>query len=162
MIRLQVPRVYVETSIWNFAFAGDAPEHREATLAFFEKVRAGEFEVFISNIVLAEINNAPEAKRAELLALVNEISPSILPTSEEASALTEELIHGGAVSAKHGNDAAHIAIAVVENMDVLLSWNFRHIVRTKTRVLTTAASRIAGYKEIQIASPEEVIHEDED
>lgn len=162
MKRLHAPRTYVETSVWNFVFADDAPKERDATRDFFEKVRHGDFEVFVSSVVLAEVNNAPEPKRAELLRLIDEVAPTILPTSEEASELVAELIRSGAVPAKYDSDAAHIAIAVVANMDILLSWNFKHIVRSKTRALVAAASHVAGYKEMEIACPEEVIYDDQD
>ena len=161
MNRLHAPRVYVETSVWNFAFADDSPKERDFTRQFFEKVRHGDFEVYASNVVLAEVQNAPEPRRSDLLRLLDEIAPTILPTSEEASTLAAELVNSGAVPARYDNDAMHIAIAVVANIDTLLSWNFKHIVRSKTRTLVTAASLVAGYKDIEIACPQEVIYDDE-
>jgi hypothetical protein len=159
---LHVPRVYIETSVWNFALTDDAPADRDVTREFFDQVRQGKFEAYISNVVLGEVNKAPEPRHTELLNLINEIAPAILPTSEEASALAAELINSGAIPAKHENDAAHIATAVVANMDLLLSWNFKHIVRSKTRTLVTAISRVAGYKDIEIVFPREVIYDDQD
>jgi len=153
-------RVYVETSVWNFVFADDAPTRRDATRRFFEEVRKGAFEVFLSDVVLDEIKAAPEPRRSELDALIGEIGPKILDSSDETDELAASLLAGHTIPDKYDNDAKHIAIAVVENMDVLLSWNFKHIVKMTTRRVVAATSRLNGYKEIEIATPEEVIDDD--
>jgi hypothetical protein len=154
-------RVYVETSVWNFAFADDAPEHQKATLQFFEQVRQGRFKIYVSNVVLLEINNAPEPQRSRLQGLLDELSPVGLYTSPEADHLAAHYISKGMVSEKHADDARHIAIAVVEGIDMLVSWNFKHIVKPKTRRMVGDASRKIGYYEVQICTPEEVIANDE-
>lgn len=59
MKRLQL---YVETSVWNFYFADDAPEKKEITISFFEKVKQGEYEIFISDAVIEEIGRAVAVK----------------------------------------------------------------------------------------------------
>ncbi|MEW6187094.1 MAG: hypothetical protein AB1585_15280 [Thermodesulfobacteriota bacterium] len=55
MKRLQL---YLETSVWNFYFADDAPEKKQITIAFFEKVKQGEYDIFISDAVITEIEKA--------------------------------------------------------------------------------------------------------
>ena len=150
-------RVYIETTVWNFPFADDAPERRDITRRFFEEVRAGRYEVYISTTVAEEIGRAPEPRRSQLQSLVDEIAPAVLEPSEEALALAREYIASGAVPESHRNDATHIAVAVLENMDLLVSWNFQHIVRVSTRRVVSATSRMAGYREIEICTPEEVI-----
>ena len=57
------PRLYLETSVWNFIFADDAPEKKQITLAFFDKVKDGEYEIFISDTVIQEIERADEDKK---------------------------------------------------------------------------------------------------
>ncbi|MBI5479971.1 MAG: PIN domain-containing protein [Deltaproteobacteria bacterium] len=153
------PRVYVETTVWNFVFAQDAPEHRDATQRFFDQVRAGGFEVYVAKVVLDEVAAAPAPRRSELAQLISEIAPAVLESSAEAETLAAELVALGMVPPKYANDALHIAIAVVENMDLLVSWNFRHIVRVKTRRVVGAAARLGGYRELEICTPEEVIDE---
>lgn len=152
-------RVYVETTIWNFAFADDAPEHRDATRQFFDQVRRGDFEVYISNAVLTELHAAQEPRLSQLTGLITEIAPSVLSVTAESLALAQEYIDSGMVPEKYSTDALHIAVAVVEDMDVLLSWNFKHIVKVKTRRLVSATSRLAGYRDIDICTPEEVLDE---
>jgi predicted nucleic acid-binding protein len=156
------PRVYVETTVWNFLFAEDAPEHRDATRIFFDEVRRGLFETCISDVVIAELRAASEPKRSQLLRLVGEIGPVGLYSSDESDELAARFIARGMVPEKYGNDALHIAIAVVEGVDALLSWNFKHIVKMKTNRLVSEVCREAGYEQIEIRTPEEVINEDEE
>ncbi len=53
---MRKPQLYLETSVWNFYFADDAPEKREITRRFFEKIKQDEYEVFISDAVIGEID----------------------------------------------------------------------------------------------------------
>jgi len=57
-------KLYIDTSVWNFYFADDAPEKRDVTKDFIDLVRKEQYEVFISEVVVKEINDAPEPKRA--------------------------------------------------------------------------------------------------
>ena len=56
-------RLYIETSVWNYYFADDTPEKKAVTLNFFKKVQKGDYEIFISDIVIEEISRAEEGKR---------------------------------------------------------------------------------------------------
>lgn len=152
-------RVYIETTVWNFPFADDAPDHREATLTFFNLVRQGRFEAYLSNVVLFEFQAAEEPRRSQLLDLVRDISPILLPAIDAIEDLADEYMKNGLVPERYHDDARHIAAAVVGNMDLLVSWNFKHIVKPKTRRLVAATSRLVGYREIEICTPEEVLNE---
>jgi predicted nucleic acid-binding protein len=161
MSAAKLPRVYIETSVWNFVFVDDAAERRAATQQFFDEVRGGSFDPYLSRLVLAEIAAAPEPRRSQLSELVASVAPSVLESSQDSKSLAADLIAAGMVPAKYASDALHIAIAVVENMDLLLSWNFKHIVKMKTRRMVSAATRLAGYKEVELWTPEEVIDDQE-
>ena len=63
-------KLYLDTSVWSFFFADDAPEKRDVTKDFFDLVRQGQYEVFISGVVVKEINDAPEPKRTQLGELI--------------------------------------------------------------------------------------------
>ena len=106
-------RVYVETSVWNFHFADDAPPHRDATLRFFEQARDNRFELCISELVIRELQAAPEPRLSQLLGLLGEMSPTVFLIDEETSALADEFVNNHVVPAKYANDATHIAAAVV-------------------------------------------------
>jgi len=159
----RTPRVYLDTSVWNFHLAEDVPERRERrelTRELFDRIRDGDYEPHISVVVIDEIAAASEPKRSELYGLVDDISPVVLELTPEVLALSREYIQQGTIPAKHSNDALHIAVAVINDLDLLLSWNFAHIVKLKTRRVVSATSRLLGYKEIEICSPEEVVVDD--
>ena len=63
-------KLYIDTSVWNFYFADDAPEKRDVTKDFIDLVREEQYEVFISEVVVKEINNAPVPKRDQLGRLI--------------------------------------------------------------------------------------------
>ena len=71
-------KLYLETSAWNFVFADDSPEKMDITKEFFELVRRGVYEVYISEVVQAEINRAPEVIKNKLLRLIEEIEPVVV------------------------------------------------------------------------------------
>ncbi len=155
-------RIYLDTSVWSFPFHDDAPERRDVTKEFFDQVRADRFDVYLSDLVVEELQAAPELRRTQLLGLVREISPTAFQTTLEARQLTREFLAAGVVPARFQNDARHIAIALVNECDVVLSWNFKHIVNLKTRRLVNDTSRMLGYGEIEICTPREVLFDDSD
>lgn len=150
--------LYLETSVWNFIYADDAPEKQKATKLLFEEIKDCRYDVFISEHVLAEIGNTPNSKKRTLLEeLVQEYNPVLLPPSSDVENLTSAYLQANVASTKASTDLAHIAYAVVYQCDVVVSWNLRHIVRLKTKVAVNGINRQLGYREIEIIVPEEVI-----
>jgi predicted nucleic acid-binding protein len=79
----------------------------------------------------------------------------ILPNTKEAEKLASHYIRHGAIPEKHINDALHLAIATVHNVDYLVSWNFRHLVNVRTIKQVQAINMLYGYPVIQIIAPPE-------
>ena len=150
-------RLYLETSVWNFYFADDAPEKRAETLKLFEEIRGGKYEVYVSELVIAEIDNAQEAKRTILKKLMDDYQPLELEMDGSVEELSDKYLSANIVPSKYENDVLHIAYAVAHDMDVVVSWNMKHIVKLKTRMEINGINRIYGYKEIELCTPEEVI-----
>lgn len=151
------PRYYLDTSVLNFAFETEAVEHRDASLALLDEVRSGSIEASVSDVVLREISRAPAVRRVQLQRLVDDIKPSVLELSEPAQDLAEKYLEEGIIPRRYEDDARHVAIALVNGLDCVISWNFRHLVRPATRRRINAVNRLLGYPEIDIASPEEVL-----
>ena len=143
--------LYFDTSIINFAFSDDAPDKKTRTLKLIEEIRAGRYEVFISDIVLREILEAPDAKKVKLVKLIQDLQPVELEFTVECYELAHEYIKE--------DDAFHIAVASVNNLDAIISWNFKHIVKLKTKKEVLGINALMGYKEIEIYSPLEVIND---
>ena len=150
-------RYYLDTSVLNHAFVEDAPEHRDASLALLDSIRGEIAEGYISDLVVREISHAPDQRRRELQRLLVETPVEVLEVTEEALRLANRYIAETIIPRRFRDDAIHIAVAVVNNLDCIVSWNFRHIVRPGTRRRINAVNRLLGYPEIEIASPEEVV-----
>ena len=96
-------------------------------------------------------------KSERLQGLVDELDPAFLDVSEEAVLLANEFLRAGAVPPSKANDARHVAVALTNNMDVLVSWNYRHLVNIKRRELFYQVGVMNGfYKPLQIVTPPEV------
>jgi len=150
-------KLYLDTSVLNFMFAEDELEKMKTTQRFFEEIQKGNFEVFISTLVIREIEEASEVTRSKLEDLVKETRPKILKLDEETEKLAELYVAHGIIPEKYSKDAIHIAVAVVNDLDVVVSWNLEHMVKVKTRIETNGINRLEGYHEIDISTPEEVI-----
>ena len=154
-------KLYIETSVWNFFFADDAPEKRDITKGFFESVKKGLYEVFVSEVVLREINNAPENKKKQLVKLIEQCSPASLDAVEEAEKLADIYLNRKIVPAAKRDDALHMGIATVFEMDAVVTWNYRHLANLRKAELFYSANLEAGYfKKIEIITPMEVVSDE--
>ena len=152
---MKLLKVYFETQVFNFAFADDSPVEKDITLKLFNKIK--DYEAYISEIVIREISRAPEFKKKQLFNLINKYEFKELEFDRESEELAKWYIKEGVIPEKYEEDAFHIAIASVNNLDVLISWNFSHIVKLKTKMRVVGINRMLGYKEIEIVSPWEVV-----
>jgi len=138
-------------------------EFREPSRRFFEQVKAGGYVILTSATTLRELAGAPEAVR-NVLADVPEGSVLEIPeqVEQEARALVEAYIAERVLGEAREADAMHVAVASVAEADLLLSWNFRHIVNYDRIRKFNAVNALNGYPEIEIRSPLEVVYGDED
>ena len=148
-------KVYLDTSIINFVFDQSSPKEHKITNKFFEQIER--YEPYISDIVLEEINRCPEPRRGKMVNLIARHEINQIALDEAAQELARKYIIQGTIPKKYEDDAFHIAIASVNNLDVILSWNFEHIVKLKTKREAVAVNLLMGYKEIDIYSPLEVV-----
>lgn len=154
-------KLYLETSVWNFFFADDAPEKRDITKEFFNSVKKGFYEIYVSEVVFREVNNAPEDKKAKLAKLIEQCAPIRLDTAGEAEKLANIYLDKGIVPAAKRDDALHIGIATVFEMDGVITWNYRHLANLRKVELFHSANLEAGYfKRIEIVTPMEVIRDE--
>ncbi|MDR1733765.1 MAG: hypothetical protein LBR73_02675 [Oscillospiraceae bacterium] len=158
---MRTPSVYLETSIFNFVFADDAPDKKQDTIQLFDEIKVGKYVPFTSVYVLRELNRAEDDKREKMASLIDDYGVVLLDASEDAEHLADAYIARGIIPAKYGADALHIAAASAADLDFIVSWNFKHIVKRKTVTLTEAVNAEEGYKKIGIYSPTEVIENDE-
>ncbi len=148
-------KLYLDTTVLNFAFAVDAPREMQDTLKFFKQI--DRFDVGISDVVLDEIGRCSVLKREKLMALISRYEWDIVELNQTAKHLAERYLSTGIIPVKYKDDAYHIAIATVNNFDAILSWNFQHIVKMKTKKEVGGINMIEGYKAIDIYTPGEVV-----
>ena len=128
--------------------------NREVTLEWWE-VRRSDFELYISEFVIAEISRGdPEAAKRRLEAIAD---ISELEATEEARVLGKALILEGPIPPKAEIDAYHIAIAAVNGMDYLLTWNCTHIANAVMRAKIEMVCRRYGYEPPVICTPQELM-----
>jgi hypothetical protein len=146
---VRVQRIYVDTSVIGGYFDH---EFREATWRLFDAFRRGEARMVISDLTLRELEPAPEHVRV----LVDEIPKEMLATSPESLELATRYIAAGAVGEASRSDAEHIALATIARIDVLVSWNFRHIVNLPKIRRYNSVNQALGYHQLEIRTPIEV------
>ncbi|MBI3599237.1 MAG: type II toxin-antitoxin system VapC family toxin [Nitrospinae bacterium] len=150
-------KLYLDTSVLNFYYANDSPEEKAITQELFREIKSGSYTAYISSTVLEEISRASKQKQKDLLSLIEEFNLMPLELDEEIENLASLYIKHKIIPQKYEEDAVHIAVAVVNDLDVIVSWNFEHIVKLKTKINVNGINKMEGYKEIEIYSPMEVI-----
>ena len=145
--------LYLDTSVPNAYFDDRNPERQRFTREFWGKLNS--LDLFISSLVLAEIADLKAgAKKGPLLELLEGIE--VLPVTAECEQLADEYMAAGIFPKKSRDDALHIATAVIHSLDYLVSWNYEHIVKVKTRRMVGLVDAKKGYKPIEIIAPPEL------
>lgn len=150
-------RIYVDSSVWNALFDDHAPTIQTETALFFAMLaKERGAHVYVSDVVLAELGEAPSARLGRLGELLERVGPIRLELDEESGDLADAYIAHGVVTPGHLADARHVAIATVAGIKVLTSWNYRHLVNRRRRDAFNGVNAIRGYRPLEIISPPEV------
>ena len=158
---MRVPKIYLETTIFNFPFADDAPHYKADTLKLFEEIKAGKFMPYTSRYVIDELLKTKDmAKKDKMTALIYEYGMEVLPPADEVKRLAGIYIENGIIPKNYTDDALHIAAATFYGMDFIVSLNFQHIVKHKTILETEIVNLREGYKRVFIHTPAEIIEND--
>lgn len=151
-----IPRVYVDTSVIGGCLDKEFGRYSEGLRRNFA---SGRLRAVISDVTQAELLSARPEVRA-LMELSGFADAEVVTLDDEALALASAYIRDGAVSEAHRVDARHIAVATVRRVDVLVSWNFKHIVKLSRIRAFNAVNLKLGYPELEIRSPLEVLIEE--
>lgn len=100
----------------------------QATRQFFDGLAQGLWEGFVSPLVLEEVSRAPDRVKELIARELQRCSPSVLEESQESVTLARAYVEAGAIPVQYEDDARHIAVATVNDIKVIVSWNFRHMV----------------------------------
>ncbi|MBN2444436.1 MAG: type II toxin-antitoxin system VapC family toxin [Spirochaetales bacterium] len=155
-------RLYLDTSAINFIFADDAPEKKAITIDFFNNyIKQNKFEVFISDVVIEEIEKTRDENHKEsLLSIISEYKLLIFTINAEALELADKYVEKGIIPPKKVDDARHLAIATINECDVLVSWNFKHLANINKEKQVLAVNIQEGYNyPLRLTTPMEVMGE---
>lgn len=154
-------KVYIETSVISYLTGRPSRDmviaaHQELTRQWWD-ARASDFDLLVSELVLEEsAAGDAEASRKRMTAAEN---IPVLKVNETAIILAEHLVSQGPIPKESAADALHIAIAAVNGIDYLLTWNCKHLANAAHRQKTEALVEAAGYVCPVICTPEELMEE---
>jgi predicted nucleic acid-binding protein len=146
-------KVYIDTSVIGGCFD---EEFKEWSNALFQEFVIGSKLIILSDLTLQELEQA----RQEVRDKVNEVPDKYrfgIAINDEVIQLAETYISEGALTNKSYNDALHIALATLNDPDVLASWNFKHIVNLDRIRLYNSINLRLGYRMIEIRTPREIL-----
>ena len=155
------PKVYVETTVVSYLVARPSrnaivESRQRATRQLWEDY-SDRFEFVISNIVLSEAREGDSIAVQKRLEVLEGLTVLDMPT--EAVLLVQNLIDAGAVPQHSLPDAEHIAVATVNNVEYLVSWNYKHIVNETKRNVIKEVCQNAGFEPTILCTPTELMEE---
>jgi hypothetical protein len=154
------PKIYLETSVVSYLASRPSRDlivaaNQQITLEWWQ-VHRQNFDLFISQLVVQEAS-AGDEHAAEQRQAIGDIP--LLTLNEEAVAFAEKLVREGPMPRKAVEDALHIAVAALNGMDYLLTWNFKHIANATMRYKIERICRLTGYEPPIICTPQELLGE---
>jgi predicted nucleic acid-binding protein len=136
-------KIYLDTSVISYLDQQDVPVEMQQTLELWDVFKTGTYDIVISEMTLFEIQNCSSEKQKVLFDYLEQIVYQEFHGELDARRIANEIIQEEILSQSHFEDCYHIASAILSRCDMLLSWNFRHLVRPKT---------INGIKELLLKS----------
>ncbi len=146
-------KVYLDTSVFSAYFDSRSPMRQNQTKEFWGQLN--KYERCASDLVLDELNAVTDDDlRNNMIKLTNDFQ--ILKVNDQCITLAEKYIERGIFPERYRDDAIHLAIASINGIEILISWNFEHLVKRKTRLEANLANSLNGYKSIDIIAPPEL------
>lgn len=146
-------RVYIETSIISNLDAQDRPDWMKETIRLWRELQTGKYAAVVGAPVIAELEQCHEPKRTFMFERLTEIEYELVTGTDESKRLASEYISLGGLPKKSRTDATHIALATLSNCEVIVSWNFSHIVNLKAMTAVDTVNTFERLKPIRIVSP---------
>jgi len=150
--------IYLDPSIPSACCEKAQPERRKITTQWWNK-QINQYEVVVSRLTIEEIEALEtEDKREAILSLIRDFP--VLEVSSPVERLAKRYIEEKIIPPNAFNDALHLALAVINKKDVLLSWNFAHLVKPEVERKVNAYNLISGYPRIRITTPQKLTKEE--
>ena len=149
-------KIYLETTLFNHYFDEDRELAHNSTVALFKEIAAGKYEAFTSLYVINELEDTRGEKRDKMISLIERYNITVLALDTEAEQLADIYVEQGIIPLKYRTDGVHIAAAAMNDLDMIISMNFQHIVKRKTKIGTGSINALNGYRVVEICTPMEV------
>ena len=149
-----IPRIYIDTSVVGGFFD---EKFETDTKALFKRLENKEIIFVVSGLLFEELEKAP-ANVKYLLDNYNKYSLEKVLLTDEAKKLAQKYIDENVVGATCLDDCRHIAIATINNVNIVASWNFKHIVNLTRIQGYNSVNMKMGYKILEIRTPKELIN----
>ncbi|MFC1527083.1 hypothetical protein ACFL6X_09790 [Candidatus Latescibacterota bacterium] len=149
-------RYYLDTSAFGGLVDDEDAVRVQATQRLFGLLADGRIEAYMSVVVLEELAEAPMTVQERLASALALVGQPVLQETEECRAFARVLVEKGAFTSRYLDDARHVAVAVLNDLDAVISWNFKHLVNPVRRRAIQAACIMEGHRQIDIVSPFEI------
>jgi predicted nucleic acid-binding protein len=146
-------RFYFDTSVFGGVYD---VEFEEDSIQLFEKVKQGQIICVYSDLTEGELFEAPEKVKTFFRNLKKE-HVEIVPVNDDAINLARKYIEEKVVGETSFDDCVHIALATIHKVDILVSWNFKHIVNIYRIRGYNSVNLGCGYQTLEIRSPKDII-----
>ncbi|MFZ4549351.1 MAG: hypothetical protein ACOYN4_18035 [Bacteroidales bacterium] len=148
-----IQRFYFDTSVFGGVFDS---EFEEETLILFERVKLGQIKCVYSNLTEVELSTAPERVRT-FFEEINPVNKERVLVTPDALHLAETYVNEKVVGETSMDDCIHIATATINKVDILVSWNFKHIVNVYRIRGYNSINLKLGFQNLNIHSPKEIV-----
>ncbi len=146
-------RIYLDTSVFGGYFE---PEFELWTKILFDQINKGSYKIIYSRLTDIELTPTPEKVR-ELATSIPEKALEYIDISNDATELAQKYIEENVVGKTSLADCIHIALATLHNADILVSWNFKHIVNINRIRGYNSVNYKLGHKILEIRTPREIL-----
>lgn len=154
---MKIQTVYVDTSVISHLEHHDTPDFMQETWRLWDAIKAGRFEMCVSDVTLRELERCPEPKRSKLFEYLATIPAVHLDDTDKIGTLTNQYIDLNVLTEKQRNDCRHIATASIYKCDYIASWNFKHFLKVSIIENVHQVNRALGYHEPMIVSPTKLL-----
>lgn len=146
-------KIYLDTSVLSAYFDDRDPTRQKTTQVFWPRLNG--YEKYISDLVLDELSKITDPSKKEAV-LKLAAGFQILKLSDQVNTLAKAYVTRNLFPNRYFADALHLAYASVHGINILISWNFEHLVKRKTRILANTIHLELKYPQVEIIAPPEL------
>jgi predicted nucleic acid-binding protein len=148
-------KILIDTSVVSNLYAPEIPELEAEALRFWADVKAEKYDVYLSSVLFEELDECREPKQTLVKEFLTGLKFNLIEAenNDEIAKIENEIIKQNLITENHINDCTHIACAIFAGCDVIVSWNFRHMVKRRIINGVRAITLLYGFKTIDILPP---------